>query len=126
MGSEVIVKVVKNKLAPPFKSAQFELEFGKGINRVAEIIELSVKHKLISKAGAFYHYNGQTFHGKDAIKMFLVKNHEVQEELTMKLREKLSAETENEPEAEATSGDVTVEVESLDSTDEEAVTAAEA
>ncbi|KAF7837899.1 DNA repair protein recA-like protein 3, mitochondrial-like [Senna tora] len=126
LGSQVLVKVVKNKLAPPFKSAQFELEFGKGISREAEILELSLKYKFITKAGAFYHYNGQTFHGKDAIKRFLADNSGVQEELTMKLREKLYTETENEPEAEATNGGVTEETVSLDSTDEDAVTAAEA
>ncbi|XP_028751667.1 DNA repair protein recA homolog 3, mitochondrial [Neltuma alba] len=126
LGSQVLVKVVKNKLAPPFKSAQLELEFGKGISRQAEILELSLKHKLISKSGVFYNYNGRNFHGKEAIKKFLAENHDAQEELIMKLREKLYAETENEPEAGTTTGDVTEEVVSSESTDEEAATAAEA
>ncbi|KAK4265645.1 hypothetical protein QN277_026670 [Acacia crassicarpa] len=126
IGSQVVVKVMKNKLAPPFKSAQFELEFGKGINRPAEILELSLKHKLISKSGSFYHYKGETFHGKDPITRFLAGNHGEQEELMMKLREKLYAETENETEAGATIGGVTEEIVSADSTDEEAATAAEA
>ncbi|XP_054807825.1 DNA repair protein recA homolog 3, mitochondrial isoform X2 [Prosopis cineraria] len=124
LGSEVLVKVVKNKLAPPFKSAQFELEFGKGISRESEILELSLKHKLISKSGAFFHYNDQAFHGKDAFKKFLAENRGAQEELMRKLREKLYSETEIEP--EATNEDVTEEIVSPDSTDEEVATAAEA
>lgn len=126
LGSQVLVKVVKNKLAPPFKSAQFELEFGKGISREAEILELSLKHKLISKSGSFYQYNGENFHGKDAMKRFLAENHGAKEDLTVKLREKLYAETESGPEAVPTIGDAAEEIVSPDSTDEEAATAAEA
>ncbi|XLT86597.1 hypothetical protein HN873_008350 [Arachis hypogaea] len=88
LGSQVQVKIVKNKLAPPFKTAQFELEFGKGICKESEIIELSLKHKLISKNGAYFGYNGQNFHGKDALKRFLAESDNTQE-LTAKLREKL-------------------------------------
>jgi recombination protein RecA len=127
LGSQVLVKVVKNKLAPPFKTVQFELEFGKGICRGAELIDLGVKHKLISKAGAFYNFNGQNFHGKDAFKKFLAENESVRDELTVKLREKLLyAETRKEPETEATNGDRREEIDSPDSTDEEVVTAVEA
>lgn len=121
------MKVVKNKLAPPFKTAQFELEFGKGICREAELMELGVKHKFMSKAGSFYNYNGQTYHGKDAFKKFLAENESVRDELTVKLREKLlNAETQKEPETEAMNGDLTEEIVSPDTTDEEAVTAVEA
>lgn len=116
VGSQVLVKVVKNKVAPPFKTAQFEIEFGKGICREAEVLELSLKHKLISKSGSFYNYNGQNFHGKDAFKKFLATNPSVLEELILKLREKLLI----------ADGDVT-EVVSPYSTDEEnADSAAEA
>ncbi|KAL2480140.1 DNA repair protein recA3 [Abeliophyllum distichum] len=89
VGSQVLVKIVKNKHAPPFKTVEFELEFGKGICRLMEIIELGCKCKLIKKAGSFYHMNDQIFHGKDAIKSYLSENTSVQEELMMKLREKL-------------------------------------
>jgi len=120
LGSQVLVKVVKNKLAPPFRTAQFELEFGKGICKEAEILDLSLKHKFISKSGSFYNYNGQNFHGKDALKKFLAENYGAQEELLLKLREKLlNAETE----ADLTDGDLVEEVVSLDSTDEVAATA---
>ncbi|CAN6447826.1 unnamed protein product [Victoria cruziana] len=89
VGSEVLVKIVKNKHAPPFKTAQFELEFGKGINRESEILELGCKHKIIRKAGAYYTLNDQTLHGKDNFKRFLIEHEDVREELLMKLREKL-------------------------------------
>lgn len=121
------MKIVKNKLAPPFKTAQFELEFGKGISRETEIIDLAVKHKFLSKAGAFYYYNDQKFHGKDVLKKFLAENESVREELTVKLKEKLlRAETQKEPETETLDGNLTEEVVSPDSTDEEGVTAVEA
>ncbi|CAL0325530.1 unnamed protein product [Lupinus luteus] len=119
LGSQVLVKVVKNKLAPPFKTAQFELEFGKGICREAEIIELSLKYKLISKAGAMYYYNDQNFRGKDALKNFLADNHSILEELEMKLREKLLNADTKVLESDVIIGDVTKEVSTLDSTDEE-------
>ncbi|KAK7303967.1 hypothetical protein RJT34_14917 [Clitoria ternatea] len=126
LGSQVLVKVVKNKHAPPFKTAQFELQFGKGICREAEIIELSIKHKLIRKSGSFYEYNGQNFHGKDALKMFLAEG-DTAEELTTMLREKLlNAELEPVAEAEVMVGDVTEEMVLPESTDEEAAVAVEA
>ncbi|KAE7998531.1 hypothetical protein FH972_003069 [Carpinus fangiana] len=124
VGSQVVVKIVKNKLAPPFKTAQFELEFGKGICREGELIDLGVKHKFFSKSGAFFYYNDQIFRGKDAFKKFLAENESVRDEITVKLREKLlSDETQKEPETEAVNGDLKEE---LDSTDEEIVTAVEA
>ena len=127
LGSQISVKVVKNKLAPPFKTAQFELEFGKGISREAEIIDLSLKHKFISKAGAFYNYEGRNFQGKDAFKRFLAENPSTLEQLSSKLREKLQyAEKEKETGKEAANGDSVEEIVTSDSTDEEAATAAEA
>lgn len=122
------MKVVKNKHAPPFKTAQFELEFGKGICRESEIVELGCKHKFIIKGGgAMYSYNGQSFRGKDAIKQFLSQNESEREELMRKLREKLVGETnkEKESEAEAVDEDIAEGTVPPDTTDEE-VTAVEA
>ncbi|GMY36318.1 DNA repair protein recA homolog 3, mitochondrial isoform X2 [Fagus crenata] len=127
LGSQILVKVVKNKLAPPFKTAQFELEFGKGISQESEIIDFGVKHKLISKAGSFFKYNDQNFHGKDALKKFLSENVSVRDEIAVMLKEKLlRAEIQKEPETETVDGNLTEEVVSPDSTDEEAFTAVEA
>lgn len=123
------MKIVKNKLAPPFKTAQFELEFGKGISRESELINLGVKHKFITKSGSFYNYNGQNFHGKDAIRKFLAENCDAQEELTMKLREELfNAEipVSIEMETETVKADLPEEIISPETTDEDAVSAAEA
>jgi recombination protein RecA len=64
---------VKNKHAPPFKTVQLELEFGKGLSRESELIELGCKHKFITKSGVFYHMNGQTFQGKDVMTMLREK-----------------------------------------------------
>ncbi|WVZ09748.1 hypothetical protein V8G54_014278 [Vigna mungo] len=120
LGSRVLVKVVKNKLAPPFKTAEFELEFGKGICRETEVIDLSVQHRLILKAGAMYYYNEQNFRGKDALKNFLAENCSALEELETKLREKvLNVETEQTQESDVINGDVTEEIASVDSTVEE-------
>ncbi|CAN6979953.1 unnamed protein product [Brassica rapa subsp. trilocularis] len=120
-GSQVAVKIVKNKLAPPFRTAQFELEFGKGICKVTEIIELSIKHKFVAKNGTFYNLDGKNYHGKEALKKFLRLNESVQEELMTKLKEKLivdeAADKESESEEED-SGRVLVSTENTD--DEEA------
>ncbi|XP_050219751.1 DNA repair protein recA homolog 3, mitochondrial isoform X2 [Mercurialis annua] len=126
-GSQVQVKIVKNKLAPPFRTVHFELEFGKGICRQSEIIDLGVKHKFLSKAGAFFYYKEQSFRGKEALRKFLAENDAEQEELMMKLREKLLGADTGEPEeVEATDEAPIEETGSPDSTDEEAVTAVEA
>ncbi|KAG8656998.1 hypothetical protein MANES_03G030866v8 [Manihot esculenta] len=124
-GSQVQVKIVKNKLAPPFKTVQFELEFGKGICRESELIELGVKHKYLVRAGSFYNYNGQSFRGKEALKRFLAENDVAREELMMQLRQKLLDVGSSKDEG-AEDGEPVEEIVSPDSTDEEAVTAVEA
>ncbi|CAN1340290.1 DNA repair protein recA homolog 3, mitochondrial [Linum perenne] len=116
VGSRVQVKVMKNKLAPPFKTVEFDLEFGKGICQASEIIELGLKHKILTKAGSFYTYEDKRFHGKDALKAFINEKEDAREEMKMKIKEKLAAGTDSEP---------PTEVISSDSTDEEA-TAVEA
>lgn len=129
VGSQVLVKIVKNKHAPPFKTAQFELEFGKGICRDSEIIDLGLKHKFITKAGgAFYNFNGQSFRGKDAIKRYFAENEGVRDEVMTKLKEKLM---QNDTEKKHDSGsetaeDVSEEIVASDTTDEEIVAAVEA
>ncbi|MFS7933835.1 putative DNA recombination and repair protein RecA [Helianthus anomalus] len=122
LGSQVLVKITKNKLAPPYRTAQFELEFGKGICRESELIELGLKHKFIMKAGgAYYSMDDRKFCGKDAIKRYLAENLTLREELETKLRVKLV----DEPKKENVAATDTEDVIALVSTDEE-VTAAEA
>ncbi len=90
LGSETRVKVVKNKVAPPFKQAEFEILYGQGISRLGEIVELAVKLDLIEKSGAWYSYQGNRVgQGKENARQFLHDNPAVAEELEAKIREKL-------------------------------------
>ncbi|PUZ53450.1 hypothetical protein GQ55_5G053400 [Panicum hallii var. hallii] len=100
IGSQVAVKIVKNKHAPPFKTAHFEIEFGKGICRSSELVELGLKRKLVQKAGAMYTYNDMSFRGKDNLKSYLTENECVAKDLEMKLRKLLETEAPKEQEAE--------------------------
>ena len=86
-GSETRVKVIKNKVAPPFKQAEFDIMYGEGISRLGEIIELGTNIKLIEKAGAWYSYNGEKIgQGKENAKEFLREHPEIAKELEDKIR----------------------------------------
>ncbi|GJU58973.1 DNA repair protein RecA homolog 3, mitochondrial [Tanacetum coccineum] len=123
LGSQVLVKIMKNKLAPPYRTAQFELEFGKGICRESELIELGIKHKFILKAGGAYYSMGEMkFCGKDAIKRYLADNLTIREELETKLREKLVDEPRREKDLDTTDTEDVIAVDGID----EEVTALEA
>ncbi|SEM84618.1 recombinase RecA [Nitrosomonas marina] len=88
IGNETRVKVVKNKVAPPFKQAEFDILYGEGISRESEIIELGVQHKLIDKAGAWYSYNGDKIgQGKDNVREYLKEHHETAQDIEQKIRE---------------------------------------
>ncbi|PPD85279.1 hypothetical protein GOBAR_DD17789 [Gossypium barbadense] len=127
IGSQVLVKVVKNKLAPPFKNAEFELEFGKGISREGEIIDLATKHKLVTKSGAFYSFNDRKLHGKEAFRRFLAENGSALEEIVMKLREKLlDAESKKERRIDISDENTSEEPVPIETNDEETVIANEA
>ena len=87
IGSETRVKVVKNKVAPPFKQAEFDILYGEGISREGEIIELGVVHKLVEKSGAWYAYNGEKIgQGKDNAREYLKEHPEVAKEIEAKVR----------------------------------------
>ncbi len=86
-GSETRVKVIKNKVAPPFKQAEFDIMYGEGISRLGEIIELCTNIKLIEKAGAWYSYNGEKIgQGKENAKEFLREHPEIAKDLEDKIR----------------------------------------
>lgn len=90
VGNETRVKVVKNKLAPPFKQVVFEIMYGEGISREGELIDLGVEHKLVEKSGAWFAYKGDKIgQGKDNSKNFLKDNPEVAAEIETALRAKL-------------------------------------
>ncbi len=87
IGNETRVKVVKNKVAPPFKQADFDILYGEGISRDSEIIELGVLHKLIDKAGAWYAYKGEKIgQGKDNVREYLKDHKEIAHEIEQKIR----------------------------------------
>ena len=87
IGSETRVKVVKNKVAPPFKTADFDILYGEGISREGEIIELGVIHKVVEKSGAWYAYKGEKIgQGKDNSRKFLKDNPEMAQEIEAKIR----------------------------------------
>jgi len=90
VGNETKVKVVKNKVAPPFKLATFEILYGQGISREGELIDLGVAHNLIDKAGAWYSYNGERIgQGKEKVRQFMKDNPEMAQEIDQKLRDML-------------------------------------
>jgi recombination protein RecA len=88
VGSETRVKVVKNKIAPPFREAIFDILYGEGISREGEIIELGVEYKIVDKAGAWYAYNGEKIgQGKDNVREFLKTRPEMAREIEAKIME---------------------------------------
>ena len=94
VGNETRVKVVKNKLAPPFKVANFEIRYGEGISHDAELIDLGVKHNLVEKLGSWYSYKNEKIgQGKDNVRLYLKENPKVAEELEKNLRTLLLSDT---------------------------------
>ncbi|HTH68370.1 MAG TPA: DNA recombination/repair protein RecA, partial [Rhodanobacter sp.] len=90
IGSETRVKVVKNKVAPPFRQCEFEILYGEGTSREGEIIELGVAQNLIDKSGAWYSYNGDRIgQGKENVRQFLREHPEITNEIDRQLRERL-------------------------------------
>ncbi len=90
VGSETRVKVVKNKVAPPFKQAEFDILYNEGISREGEIIELGVLHNLVDKAGAWFSYKNQRIgQGKDNARIFLREHPEMAQEIETQIRDKL-------------------------------------
>ena len=88
VGNETRAKVVKNKVAPPFRQAEFDILYGKGISREGEIIDLGVAHKIVDKAGAWYSYNGERIgQGKDNVREYLREHGEMAREIENRVRE---------------------------------------
>jgi len=89
-GNRAKVKVVKNKVAPPFRKAEFDIVYGEGISKTGEIIDLGVEFNIIKKSGSWFSY-GETRlgQGRDAVKNLIIENPELAEELEVKIREAL-------------------------------------
>lgn len=92
-GNRVKVKIVKNKVAPPFRIAEFDIMFGEGISKAGEIIDLGVEHNIIKKAGSWFSY-GETRlgQGRDAVKQLILDNPELMDELEAKIKENVTGE----------------------------------
>ncbi|PSL04901.1 recombinase RecA [Cecembia rubra] len=100
IGNRTKVKVVKNKVAPPFKVVEFDIMYGQGISKVGEVIDLGVEFDIIKKAGSWFSYEGNKLgQGRDAVKSLLLDNPELMEELEKKIKEKagLGASVKVEP-----------------------------
>ena len=106
-GNETRVKVVKNKMAPPFKKAEFQILYGEGISREAELIDMGVQHGFVEKSGAWYSYGKDRIgQGKDNVREFLKQNPDIANEIEVKIRAELFddapvVESEEELKAEA-------------------------
>ncbi|MDH5433426.1 MAG: recombinase RecA [Gammaproteobacteria bacterium] len=102
IGNETRVKVVKNKVAPPFKQTEFEILYGKGTSRMGEVIDLGVKEGLIDKAGAWYSYKGDRIgQGKMKVAEYLAENTSIAEEIEKEIRNRLLPKPRASKEAEA-------------------------
>ncbi|PAT37746.1 recombinase RecA [Vandammella animalimorsus] len=105
IGNETKVKVVKNKVSPPFKTAQFDIMFGSGISREGEIIDMGVLGRIVDKSGAWYSYNGEKIgQGRDNAKAFLKENPELAREIENKIRGNLGVVAANMGTAELPDG----------------------
>ncbi|MBX3698921.1 MAG: recombinase RecA [Dokdonella sp.] len=98
IGSETRVKVVKNKVAPPFRQAEFEILYGEGTSREGELIELGVQNNLVEKSGAWYSYKGDRIgQGKDNVRQYLKEHPDMANEIDKALRDKLLVKGGNSP-----------------------------
>ncbi|MDN5215935.1 recombinase RecA [Fulvivirgaceae bacterium BMA12] len=98
LGNRTRVKVVKNKVAPPFKVVEFDIIYGQGISKVGEILDLGVELSIVQKSGSWFSYGGDKLgQGRDAVKKLLEDNIELMEELELKIKAKVRGEEVEEP-----------------------------
>jgi len=90
IGNHIKVKVVKNKVAPPFRIAEFDIVYGEGISKVGEIVDMGVELGIVQKSGSWFSYNGDKLgQGREAVKQLIFDNPAMGEELETKIREKI-------------------------------------
>jgi len=93
LGNKTRVKIVKNKVAPPFKTTEFDIMYGEGISKIGEILDIGVEHDIIEKSGSWFSYGGSKLgQGRDAVKAILKDNPELMEELEQKILEQLKTD----------------------------------
>ena len=93
LGNKTRVKIVKNKVAPPFKTTEFDIMYGEGISKIGEILDIGVEHDIIEKSGSWFSYGGSKLgQGRDSVKAILKDNPELMDELEQKILEQLSAD----------------------------------
>jgi len=110
LGNETRVKVVKNKVAPPFKTAEFDIMYGKGISREGEIIDLGVNYNIVDKSGAWYAYNGEKIgQGRDNTREFLRENPELAREIENKIRQAVGVAAHPAPTDDVLADEVVLE-----------------
>jgi recombination protein RecA len=106
VGNHVAVKVVKNKVAPPFKTAEFDLMFGTGIDRMGEVIDLGIHYGLIEKAGSWMSYQGEKVgQGKESARAFLQENPKIAEEIKARVFEEAKGEKVDGRQADSEPGE---------------------
>ena len=92
-GNKTRVKIVKNKVAPPFNSAEFDIMYGEGISKIGEILDIGVEKDIIEKSGSWFSYGGSKLgQGRDSVKSILKDNPELMEELEQKILEELKSD----------------------------------
>jgi len=92
MGNKTRVKVVKNKVAPPFKLAEFDIMYGEGVSKVGEILDLAVEHEIVKKSGSWFSYEDTKLgQGRDAVKALIKDNPDLMDELEEKVRALINA-----------------------------------
>ena len=97
VGNQVRVKVVKNKVAPPFRKAEFEITFGEGISKIGEMVDLGVEYGIIQKSGSWFSYGGSKLaQGRDATKSLLKDNPELCEEIEAQIKQAIADKQEAE------------------------------
>ena len=105
VGSHTRVKVVKNKVAPPFKEAEFDIMYGKGVSSEGCILDLGVENNIIDKSGSWFAYNGAKIaQGRDAAKQYLIDHPEIKDEIEDKIRESYMPADDDESDAVIDSG----------------------
>ena len=93
IGNRTKVKIVKNKIAPPFRVAEFDIMYNEGISKTGDVLDLAVQHEVVGKSGAWFDYSGEKIgQGREAVKTFLKSNPKVLNEIDKKVREKVAQE----------------------------------